>query len=70
MPARAIISSPAISNTKPLSIPTKHLEKKAEITYLKVQANGLIDLAELEAAITPKTILIALMYANNEIGTV
>ena len=49
----------------------KHLEKEgAEITYLKVQANGLIDLAELEAAITPKTILIALMYANNEIGTV
>lgn len=49
----------------------KHLEKLgAEITYLKVKDNGLIDLAELEAAMKPTTILIALMYANNEIGTV
>jgi len=37
---------------------------------LKVKDNGLIDLAELEAAIKPTTILIALMYANNEIGTI
>jgi cysteine desulfurase len=35
-----------------------------------VKPNGLIDLAELEAAIKPTTILIAIMYANNEIGTV
>lgn len=49
----------------------KHLEKEgAEITYLKVKPNGLVDMAELEAAIKPTTILIALMYANNEIGTV
>lgn len=49
----------------------KHLEKQgAEVTYLQVKPDGLIDLNELEAAITPKTILIALMYANNEIGTV
>jgi cysteine desulfurase len=49
----------------------KHVEKEGgEVTYLKVKDNGLIDLAELEAAITPKTILIAIMYANNEIGTV
>jgi len=49
----------------------KHLEKEgAEVTYLKVKDNGLVDLAELEAAIKPTTILIALMYANNEIGTV
>jgi len=49
----------------------KHLEKEgAEVTYLKVKDNGLIDLAELEAAIKPTTILVALMYANNEIGTV
>ena len=47
-----------------------HLEKEgAEITYLKVKKNGIIDLAELEAAIKPETILIAIMYANNEIGT-
>jgi len=49
----------------------KHIEKEGgEVTYLKVKDNGLIDLAELEAAIKPNTILIALMYANNEIGTV
>jgi cysteine desulfurase len=49
----------------------KHIEKEGgEVTYLKVNADGLIDLKELEAAITPKTILIAIMYANNEIGTV
>ncbi|MEI9945582.1 MAG: IscS subfamily cysteine desulfurase [Chitinophagaceae bacterium] len=49
----------------------KHVEKEGgEVTYLKVQDNGLIDLAELEAAIKPNTILIAIMYANNEIGTI
>ncbi|MBK8951341.1 MAG: IscS subfamily cysteine desulfurase [Chitinophagaceae bacterium] len=49
----------------------KHIEKEGgEVTYLKVKPNGLIDLAELEAAIKPTTILIAVMYANNEIGTV
>jgi cysteine desulfurase len=41
-----------------------------EVTYLQVQPDGLIDLKELEAAIRPTTILIAIMYANNEIGTV
>lgn len=49
----------------------KHIEKEGgEVTYLKVKDNGLIDMAELEAAIKPTTILIAIMYANNEIGTV
>jgi cysteine desulfurase len=49
----------------------KHLEKLgAEVTYLKVKENGLIDLTELEAAMRPTTILVAIMYANNEIGTV
>lgn len=49
----------------------KHIEKEGgEVTYLKVMPNGLIDLAELEAAIKPTTILIAIMYANNEIGTI
>ncbi len=49
----------------------KHIEKEGgEVTYLKVKENGLIDLAELEAAIRPNTILIAIMYANNEIGTI
>jgi cysteine desulfurase len=49
----------------------KHIEKVGgEVTYLQVKADGLIDLKELEAAIKPTTILIAIMYANNEIGTV
>ncbi|MGZ5253001.1 MAG: aminotransferase class V-fold PLP-dependent enzyme, partial [Flavitalea sp.] len=49
----------------------KHVEKEGgEVTYLNVKTDGLIDLAELEAAITPKTILIALMYANNEVGVI
>lgn len=49
----------------------KHIEKEGgDVTYLQVKPNGLIDLAELEAAIKPTTILIAIMYANNEIGTI
>ncbi|MEO6731782.1 MAG: IscS subfamily cysteine desulfurase [Ferruginibacter sp.] len=49
----------------------KHIEKLGgEVTYLQVKADGLIDLNELEAAIKPATILIAIMYANNEIGTI
>ena len=49
----------------------KHLEREgAEVTYLKVNAGGLIDLEELEAAFRPTTILVAIMYANNEIGVV
>jgi cysteine desulfurase len=48
-----------------------HIEKLGrEITYLKVDQDGLIDLNEFESAITPKTILIAVMYANNEIGVI
>lgn len=49
----------------------KHIEKHGGlVTYLNVKEDGLIDLAELEAAITDKTILIAIMYGNNEIGVV
>ena len=47
----------------------KRLEKHGvRVTYLPVQTNGLIDLDQLRAAITDKTILISIMYANNEIG--
>lgn len=47
----------------------RHLEKSgAEITYLPVQANGLINPVELESCIKANTILIAIMYANNETG--
>ncbi|MFM8372938.1 MAG: IscS subfamily cysteine desulfurase, partial [Bacteroidota bacterium] len=49
----------------------KHLEKAgAEITYLKVQEDGLVNLADLEAAIKPSTILVSLMWANNETGVI
>jgi cysteine desulfurase len=49
----------------------KRLEKDGvRVTYLPVQTNGLIDLEQLRAAITDKTILISIMYANNEIGVV
>jgi cysteine desulfurase len=49
----------------------KKLEKEgAEVTYLQVNAEGLIDLAELEAAIKPSTILVSVMWANNETGVI
>ncbi|HQS52642.1 MAG TPA: IscS subfamily cysteine desulfurase [Daejeonella sp.] len=49
----------------------KHIERTGgEVTCLEVKADGLIDLKELEAAIKPTTILIAIMYANNEIGVI
>ncbi len=49
----------------------KRLEKHGvRVTYLPVQQNGLVDLDQLQAAITDKTILISIMYANNEIGVI
>jgi cysteine desulfurase len=51
--------------------PCKHLEKLgADITYLAVRNDGLVDIKELEAAFKPTTVLVAIMYANNEIGAV
>ncbi len=48
----------------------EYLEKQgAEITYLDVDGDGVIDLDQLKCAIRPDTILISIMYANNEIGT-
>ena len=49
----------------------EYLEKRGfEITYLNVDRDGLISLDELKAAIRPDTILISVMFANNEIGTI
>ena len=50
----------------------EYLEKErgAKVTYLDVDENGFIDLDELQKAITPETILISVMAANNEIGTI
>lgn len=59
------IEHPAILNT------CKTLEKEGFIvTYLNVDENGFISIDELKAAITNKTILISIMFANNEIGTI
>lgn len=59
------IEHPAILDT------CKTLEKQGfEVTYLDVDENGLVRLEELEKAITDKTILISIMFANNEIGTI
>lgn len=49
----------------------KDLERKGfEVTYLTVQPNGLIDLAELQNAIRPDTVLVSVMYVNNETGVI
>jgi cysteine desulfurase len=49
----------------------KDLERKGfEVTYLHVQSNGLIDLDELEKAIRTDTILVSVMYVNNETGVI
>jgi cysteine desulfurase len=49
----------------------KHLQKMgADITYLDVEADGLIDIAILEEAMNARTILISVMYANNETGVI
>src|SRR5437763_6548701 len=50
----------------------KALERtgKAQVTYLPVDKQGLIDPDDVRKAITDKTVLISIMYANNEIGTI
>ena len=59
------IEHPAILNT------CKELEKEGfQVTFLNVDENGLISLEELRNSITDKTILITIMFANNEIGTI
>lgn len=61
----------AVTEHKAVLDTCKHLEKLgAQITWLPVNREGEIDLAELEAAITPQTILISIMYANNEVGVI
>jgi cysteine desulfurase len=49
----------------------KRLERQGfQVTYVPVQADGLIDVEEIRRAITDKTILVSVMFANNEIGTI
>ena len=49
---------------------TKLEKSGASITYLSVDNEGMVNLEELEAAITPKTILVSIMWANNETGVI
>jgi len=61
----------AASEHKAVLDTCKHLEKEGcRVTYLPLQADGLIDLDMLREAITDKTILVSIMYANNEIGVI
>jgi len=54
-----------------VSEPCKYLEKNGfQVTYVKVDKNGLVDPQDVLKAITDKTILISVMHANNEIGTI
>lgn len=49
----------------------QYLEKKGmEVTYLDVDEEGLVKIEDVEAAIRPETILVSIMFANNEIGTI
>lgn len=61
----------AITEHKAVLDACKHVEKLGgKVTYLGVKEDGLVDLAELEAAMTPETILVSIMYGNNEIGVI
>ena len=54
-----------------ISEPCSHLEKKGyKVTYVKVDKEGLVSLEDIKKAVTDKTILISIMHANNEIGTI
>jgi cysteine desulfurase len=61
----------AVTEHKAVLDTCRRLEKQgAQVTWLPVNREGEIDLAALEAAITPQTILISIMYANNEVGVI
>jgi cysteine desulfurase len=77
---KGIVESYALKGNHIITLTTEHKavldtckrldQKGIAVTYLPVQLNGLVNLSDLEAAIQPNTILIAVMYANNEIGVI
>lgn len=68
-PGKHIIS--CVTEHKAVLDTCQLLERQGyEVTYLQVDQSGSIDLEELRRSITPKTVLISLMYANNEIGVI
>jgi cysteine desulfurase len=61
----------AVTEHKAVLDACKHVEKLGgKVTYLAVKEDGLVDLAALEAAMTSETILVSIMYGNNEIGVI
>ncbi|GGH05792.1 IscS subfamily cysteine desulfurase [Mucilaginibacter phyllosphaerae] len=61
----------AVTEHKAVLDACKHVEKLGgKVTYLAVKEDGLVDLEVLEAAMTPETILVSIMYGNNEIGVI
>ncbi|KKT18502.1 MAG: Cysteine desulfurase [Candidatus Nomurabacteria bacterium GW2011_GWB1_43_7] len=50
----------------------RHLEKtkQAEVTFVEVEKNGIVDVKKIKKSLKPNTVLISVMYANNEIGTI
>jgi cysteine desulfurase len=61
----------AVTEHKAVLDACKHVEKLGgRVTYLPVKEDGLVDLAELEAAMSSETILVSIMYGNNEIGVI
>jgi len=61
----------AVTEHKAVLDTCKHIEKLGgKVTYLPVKEDGMIDLNDLEAAMTKETILVSIMYGNNEIGVI
>lgn len=59
------VEHPAVLNT------CEHLQKRGfDVTYISVDKHGVVDLNELEDAIRKDTILVTIIYANNEVGTI
>ncbi len=69
-PARSHIITSKIEHPAVLE-PCRYLERQGHlVTYLPVDRYGMVSPADLEKAITPKTVLVTIMHSNNEVGTI